>query len=225
MGESGILAVEILIGRDADMDVDKGSLTGQETLVLYGVPQDSEAGKMFRSLGIDFGAEIIELETWELERTLRSVFAREMYQKSTVDAGGTVELEAARGFCVFCGFTKSGFEQLLKRWHEAKVSHVAQKAVATTHNLDWPLHALFNELEREHAVTTAFVALRKDVHRLEQGLRQRGIDPEQLPDTEEMTERRNSLDAAKQMLSDIRRIETAEQVVSVHQRLSAAWKI
>lgn len=206
--------------------------TGQELLLLYKVERDTEAGQIFRSLAEQFGARVRELELADLDCSIRQLFSD---GSSTTEALDEARLEilrnlkiqeAKRGFCIFCGFSKAGFEKLLKDWHQAKVSRIAQKAVATAHNQDWPLHALFTELEREHAVTTAFVSLRKDVHRLEERLKKDGVDVGEDLESQPRTLRRGLqlLQEAKQLLADIRAIELAEEITSVHHALKKAWE-
>ena len=206
-------------------------LTGQELILLYRVDASSEAGRLFRQIAKDFGADIRELELQDLDESILSIFSETASQ--IIEAARLEELDSLainrskRGYCIFCGFSKAGFEALLKRWHEAKVSHVAQKAVATKHNQEWALHALFTELEREHTVTTAFVALRKDVHRLQQALELRGIDPDTVVEQEShpMKHRLYVLRSAKHLLADISLINEAEEFLTVHRDLKEAWEL
>lgn len=206
--------------------------TGQELLLLYNVEDDTELGQIFRRLALQFGARIRELEISDLDSSIRLLFtgsdkAAEKITEERLETLSRLKIqEAKRGFCVFCGFSKAGFESLLKDWHEAKVSRIAQKAVATTHNQDWPLHALFTELEREHAVTTAFVSLRRDVHQLEERLKKEGLDLSMDIETQPqpLRDKLRALHEAKQLLSDIRAIELADEIKSVHQALKHAWE-
>ncbi|NJP40339.1 DUF3783 domain-containing protein [Oscillospiraceae bacterium HV4-5-C5C] len=71
-----------------------------------------------------------------------------------------------RGLLIMAGLDRAGLNQTLDQLREQKLTGLTLKAVATEHNLDWPVQALARELGREHCVTAAFVRLRRQVKKL-----------------------------------------------------------
>lgn len=185
-------------------------------LIVHGVPSDTR-GEQFRLLAREFGAKLYELEEHELDRSIKSIY-EEQDHKDEVKLKDESDA-SERGFVVFCGFNKQEFEGILNAWQKAKLSTLALKAVATEHNQEWPLGSLFKELSREHKVTIAFVALRKQVHQLELALEKRGVSIDQIQNKDAV----QSLDEAKNILKDIQAIEEASTIERIHERLKAAW--
>lgn len=195
----------------------------QTKLLIYQVDRMSEEGLLFRQLAKDRGCQIVDLDTIDLESNIKTIYARPAQDV----AENSIRPDLTRGFCVLCGFTKPAFDDLLNAWKTAGVGRLALKAVATEHNQMWPLRDLFAELDREHELTLAYVALRKRVLHLEAALDKQGfILPESNQDLEPaMEDRIRSLKAAQQLLTDIRAIETVDEIITADNFLKKSWSL
>ncbi len=196
---------------------------GKVRILLYQLSKDSEEGKTFRRIAGEHGCEIMELEPGDLSSDIKT-----LYNRPLTEAADCVSArEDKKGFCVLCGLSKATFDLLLNEWREAGVGRQVLKAVATEHNQTWPLGELFAELEREHALTLAYIALRKRVLGFEAALDKKGIRLPRPEDNEDpaMHERLRTLADAKDMLDNFKAINSAQEIIEVDQAFCLAWNL
>lgn len=210
-------------------------------LLLYQVPSGTHGGLLFRRIARSMGSQIVELQDRDLSKSMQQILGKtddkdndvpiseSPIKPATCRNDADYHLRPDDAFCVCCGFTKESFDRLLRAWKEESVSRGIQKAVATTHNMKWPLIDLFVELKREHKVTMAFLALRRTVRAIEDRICNSNVfdppsadNPDITPIQADLTDH---LQEAGEILKDIRLIESDSQLETIHQKLLDCWRV